>query len=118
MKFFQNAAKSFAKEAKASVKRDMKRNASAKIRDNFATEFTFTNGVFLTTFRQNGNVVEGNTRDTIDTGALKDSISVEWSGDTLKITSDSPYYAYVMYGYVTTKGRIVPPRIQELTTLR
>jgi hypothetical protein len=117
MKFFEESAKSFTKAAKSHTKAQIKTKATAKLKENFETDFTFKNGVLLTTFRKNGEIVTGNKRNTIDTGETRDSITLAWLGDTLTVKSDSPDYVYVMYGFVTTQGRIVPGRREELFTL-
>jgi hypothetical protein len=117
VKFFEESAKSFAKAAKSHTKAQIKTRATAKLKENFKTEFTFSNGVLLTTYRKNGEIVSGNRRNTVDTGETMDSVSLTWTGDTLTVKSDSPDYVYVMYGFVTTQGRIVPGRREEIFTL-
>lgn len=97
------------------VKDSIRLQAEANIKDNFNRVQDWDNN-FGTTKRRNGEVVIGNVRNTVDTGELRDSLSLYWDGNSLHATLDTRYDKYVLYGYVTRSGKLIEGRpILDLT---
>jgi hypothetical protein len=114
---FQSLMDDSSRKIVKNYKKQALKTARQQIPDNFQEVFTFKDGQFGTTFRHNGDVVQGNTRDTIDTGDLRNGLKFEWRSNTLYVTSDVDYLPYVLYGFVTRGGRLIPPRVLELLDL-
>lgn len=97
------------------IKDSLLLQAEAQIKDNFNRVQDWDNN-FGTTKRRNGEVVRGNVRNTVDTGALRDSLRLYWDGDSLQATLDTRYDKYVIYGYVTRSGKVIEGRpVLDLT---
>jgi phage gpG-like protein len=96
-----------------SVRKQVKREAERQVKQNFETAYDF-GGDLGYTFRRNGTIVDGSTRDTVDTGAMRDSVEMEWKGNKLMINIGEDYSSFVLFGYVTKTGNVIPPRPQLL----
>jgi hypothetical protein len=93
------------KSAKAKIKKE----AVAQIDANFREVRNNAPG-FGKTIRRNRSVVEGSKRDAVDLGNLVESLTYEWRGDTLYVVADSDYFEYVIDGFVSKTGKIIPTR--------
>lgn len=65
---------------------------------------------FGVTRRKNGEIVYGGFRSIVDRGLFRDAIEVFWRGDDLVLSSDAPYFKYVVDGYFTSSGKYIEGR--------
>lgn len=91
-------------------KREAKKIAADTI-DEAIREPRQWSATFGTTYRQNKEIVKGSFRNIFDLGNFATSWDLEWLGDKLQFTSDSPYSSYIILGFVSKSGRVVRGRI-------
>lgn len=95
------------------IRKDIEVNAMRQIQENMLTEINF-GGELGKTYRRNNTVVDGTMRDTYDLGTMLESLTMEWQGNKLYANFSVDYASFVLYGWMSSRNYVIPPRMQIL----